>query len=168
MAGFDPRQYDQQGSRFGSGSASKRGTFAQYLGGDGNFGDFAAQMQGSFKPPSTTNAQEEQAFGDQSEAQNMQQWGDNLNRVNQQHGKFAELGFGAVNAKQQWVQAKEVAALQAQSAQQSALFSGISSGIGLIGGLGSFGGGGTAAGSGASYSMPSSTGWTMGSSLFGR
>jgi len=168
MAGFDPRQYDQQSSQFGGGSATKRGTFAQYLGGDGSLGDFAAQMQGTFRPPTTTNAQEEQAFGDQGEAQNMQQWGENLDRINQQHGKFAELGFGAVNAKQQWAQAKEMAQQQASASQQGALFSGISSGIGLLGGIASSGFFGGSKPSGATYTMPSASGWTMGSSMFGR
>ena len=146
MAGFDPRQYDQQSSRFTGGAAAKRGTFAQYLGGDGTYGDFAGQMKGSFTPPTTTNAKEEQAFGDQAEAQNIHQWGEGLDRVSQQQGQFASLGFGAVNAKQQWIQAKGMAQAQASASQQNGIFSAISSGLGLLGGLksaGLFSGGGS-------------------------
>jgi hypothetical protein len=146
MAGFDPTQYDQQSSRFTGGAAAKRGTFAKYLGGDGTYGDFAGQMKGSFTPPSSTNAKEEQAFGDQAEAQSMQQWEGGLDRVSQQQGQFASLGFGAVNAKQQWIQAKGIAQAQASAARQNGIFGAISSGIGLLGGLkgaGLFSGGGS-------------------------
>jgi hypothetical protein len=167
MAGFDPRQYDQQSSRFGSGSATTRGTFAQYLGGNGSFGDFAGQMQGTFKPPSSTNAEEEQAFGGQAEASNFDQWDQNLNRVSQQHGQYASLGSGAVSGKQDWIQAKEMASQQASSAKQGAIFGGISSGLGILGGLGSFGGGSLGgAASGSTYSMPSASSWNIGSSQF--
>jgi hypothetical protein len=168
MAGFNPQQYDQQGSRFSGGSASRRGSFAQYLGGSGTLGDVAGQMHSSFKPPSTTNAQEEQAVSDQQESQNLQQWGDGLNRTTAQQGQFAQLGFGAVNAKQQWSQAKEMAQKQAQASQQSGIFSAISSGIGLLGGFksaGLFNGGSGGSGGGSSfgsYSFPAA-----GSSRYG-
>ena len=172
MPGIDPTQYDQQGSRFGTGPASKRGTFGQYLGGGGNLGDFVGQMQGTFKPPSGTNAQEEQAYAGQTEAANFEQWGDGLNRHTQRQGQVASLGAGAVSSQQQWAQAKSMAQFNAKSAKQDAIFGAIGSGISMLGGLksaGAFGGGGGSSGaSGNTYSMPSAGNWNIGSSMFRR
>ena len=182
MPGIDPTQYDQQGSRFGTGAASKRGTFGQYLGGGGNLGDFVGQMQGTFKPPSGTNAQEEQAYAGQTEAANFEQWGDGLNRHTQRQGQVASLGAGAVSSQQQWVQAKEMAKFNAKSAKQNAIFGAIGSGISMLGGLksaGAFGGGGGGSSSASGNSTLSSGfsgtgsavgGWSFpgGSSMFRR
>lgn len=146
--------YSQFGSRFSEGmAASKRGSFAQYLDGDGgNFAAFAGGMQNTMKPPTGTNRLEQQAQADSADARNQQQFGENLNRVHNQFGQQAQLGFNAVSQIQSVQQAKEMAQLQAQSAQQGAMFSAIQSGIGVLGGIGSsFGGGG-----GGSSSMPSS------------
>lgn len=142
--------YGQHGSRFSEGmAAGKRGSFAQYLEGDGgNLSAFAGNMSGTFKPPTTTNKLEQQAAADSADARNQQQFGQNLNRVNNQFGQQAQLGFNSVSQIQAVQQAKEMAQLQAQSAQQGAMFGAIQSGIGLLGGIGAkagwFGGGKTA------------------------
>ena len=170
MSGINHTHYDQQGSRFGTGTATKRGTFGQYLGGGGNLGDFVGQMQGTFKPPSGTNAQEERAYADQTEAANFEQWGDGLNRHTQRQGQVANLGAGAVSSQQQWVQAKEMAKFNAKSSNQNAIFGAIGSGISMLGGFKSAGafGGGSSGATGNTYSMPSASNWNIGSSQFRR
>jgi hypothetical protein len=141
MAGFDPRQQDIDAfdSRFGPGrAADRRGSFSQYLAQDSSSGDYAAGMQSTFKPPVTTNQQEEQAYGDRNEAVNMAQFGENLGRVTSQQGQYASLGFNAVNSAQSIKQAKEMASMQAASANSAANMSMISSGMGMLGSIGSF------------------------------
>ena len=141
--------YGQHGSRFSEGmAAGKRGSFAQYLENDGgNFAAFAGNMASGWKPPSSSNATEQQAAADSADARNQQQFGENLNRVNNQFGQQAQLGFNAVSQIQSVQQAKEMAQLQAQSAQQGAMFDAIQSGISFLGGVGKqqgwFGGGKT-------------------------
>ena len=159
--------YGQHGSRFSEGmAAGKRGSFAQYLENDGgNFAAFAGNMASGWKPPSSSNATEQQAAADSADARNQQQFGENLNRINNQFGQQAQLGFNSVSQIQSVQQAKEMAQLQAQSAQQGAMFGAIQSGIGLLGGIGSSFGG-----SGSSSSLPSSfygNSSTYGSRAFG-
>ena len=160
--------YNAFGSRFGNGKASaQRGSFARYLDeGQGNFSQFAGGLNSTFKTPSATNSLEETAFGDAADARNVEQWGANLNRIGQQQNQFAQLGFNATQQVQQVQQAKEMAALNAQSARQGAMFSGISSGLSILGGIGSqFQSGGlfnrpsTSSASGAGYTLPSPSGW---------
>ncbi len=165
MAGFDPRQYDQQASRFGPGSATERGTFAKYLGGQGSFGNFAGQMQDTMKPVAGTNEQQQRALANRTESTNLDQWGQGLGRITQQQGQYAQLGSSALSSIQAWSNAKDMAKLQSQANTQSNIFGGISTGLGLLGSFGGFGGGG--GGSGASYSLPSSSGWSLGSNMFG-
>ena len=152
--------YGQHGSRFSEGmAAGKRGSFAQYLEDDGgNFAAFAGNMVGKFKGPDTTNKLEQQAAADSADARNQQQYGENLNRINNQFGQQAQLGFNAVSQLQSVQQAKEMAQMQAQSAQQGAMFSAIQSGIGLLGGIGSSFGGGSSSLPSSFYSKGSSYG----------
>lgn len=141
MAGFDPRQQDIAAfnSRFGPGGATdRRGSFSQYLAQDSSSGDYAAGMRSTFKPPTTTNQQEEQAYGDRSEAVNMAQFGENLGRVTSQQGQFANLGFSSIGAAQSAAHAKKMAELSAQSAGWNATQSMISSGMSTLGSIGSF------------------------------
>lgn len=161
MAGLDFSQYDQLGSRFGTGSAAERGTFAKYLGGQGSFGSFAGQMQDTLKPVSSTNEEEQRSLAARAESQNMDQWGQGLGRIGQQQGQFAQLGSSALSSKQAWSNAKDMAKMQSQASTQNGIFGAINTGIGMLGSFGGFGGGG-GGGSGASYSFPAA-----GSSSFG-
>jgi hypothetical protein len=141
MAGFDPRQQDIDAfnSRFGPGSiADRRGGFSSYLAQDSSSGDYAAGMQSTFKPPTTTNQQEEQAYGDRSEAVNMAQFGENLGRVTSAQGQYANLGFNSISSAQAAANAKEMAKLQTQSANTASNMSMISSGMGMLGSIGGF------------------------------
>lgn len=152
--------YGQHGSRFSQGmAAQKRGAFSQYLDNDGgSFTAFSGNMASAWKPPATSNGAEEQALADSADARNQQQFGDNLDRVNNQFGQQAQLGFNSVSQIQSVQQAKEMAALQAQSAQQGAMFGAIQSGIGLLGGIGSaFGGFGGGSSTPSSFYSKSST-----------
>jgi hypothetical protein len=146
MADFEA-SYNGFSSRFGDGNAAnRRGSFARYLeeSGGNKLAEFGGQMQGRFNAPGAINGQMENALGDAAEARNMEQWGQNLNRVTQQHGQFAELGFNSVSQAQQVAQAKEMAEMNAQSSRQGATFGAIQSGIGMLGGIGGklFSGGG--------------------------
>lgn len=164
MADFEA-SYNGFASRFGDGNAAnRRGSFARYLedSGGNKLEQFGGQMQGRFNAPGAINGQMESALGDAAEARNMEQWGQNLNRVTQQHGQFAELGFNSVSQAQQVAQAKEMAEMSAQSARQGAMFSAIQSGIGILGGIGGklfSGGGGSAGGGGYNWSDTSGINW---------
>lgn len=161
MADFEGT-YNGFSSRFGDGAgAAQRGKFARFLDeGGGDFSQFAGQLKNTFKPPAGTNAAEETAFADAADGRNVEQWGQNLNRVTQQHDQFAQMGFNAVGQVQQVQQAKEMAQMNAQSAQQQGMFSAISSGIGLLGGIG----GSLFSGGGSSAALPK-TNWTDSSGI---
>lgn len=137
MADFESG-YNGFSSRFGDGSAAnRRGSFARYLeeSGGSKLAQYSGLLQNSFKPPSAVNGLEEDATGAAADARNVEQWGNNLNRISQQHSQFADFGFNSVSQAQQVANAKEMAKMSAQSAQQGAMFGAISSGIGMLGSL---------------------------------
>jgi len=166
--------YNAFNSRFGSDKAStQRGSFARFLEeGQGNLSQFAGSLGNTFNAPSGTNAQEESAYADAGDARNVEQWGDNLSRVNQQYDQSAQIGFSGVQQLQQVQQAKEMAKLNAQSAQQGAMWSGISSGLSALGSIGgaaksgNWFGGGESGASGATHTLPSASNWKTGSGSF--
>lgn len=142
--------YFQEDSRFSAkNAAGGRGNWSQYLSGDGSKITSALSALDTQTPtPSSSNELEESALAQQAEATPLQQWQEGLGRNMQQFGTSMELGYGGLNATQQVQQAKEMAALQAQSAQQGALFSSISSGLGALGSIGGmFKSGGSSSGS---------------------
>ena len=130
--------YGQHGSRFSTGmAADRRNSFSRYLGGDGgNLAALGGTMASRFQPPATSNALEQQALEDSTLGRNQQLFSQNVDRVNNQFGQYAQLGFNAVSQAQSVAQAKEMAQQQAASARQGAMFSAISSGINLLGGIG--------------------------------
>jgi hypothetical protein len=168
MADFEAA-YNAFGSRYGGGKASGRqGSFARFLDeGEGNFSQFAGGLNSTFKTPSATNGLEESAFAQAGDARNVEQWGNNLNRINQQYDQSAQIGYAGAQRVQQVQQAKEMAKLNAQSAQQGAMFSGISSGLSILGSIGGaaksgmFGGGGSTTIKPTSWSNSSGIDWNQ-------
>jgi len=160
---FDPSRFDPGDSRFGVGPASARsGSFSQYLPGNSSLSAFAGSMQGTFRPPTGSNAKQDQAYADQGEAQNMSQWGSGLGSIATQYGNAAQIGAGGLSAKQSWLHAKDTAKMQQQAAQQDKLFSGINAGISVLGGMKTAGVfGGDKSKSYATYSLPSDSNWSM-------
>ena len=143
--------YFQNDSRFSAkNAAGGRGNWSQYLAGDGSKITSALSALDTQTPtPSSSNEIEEKALAQQAEATPLQQWQEGLGRNMQQFGTSMELGYGGLNATQQVQQAKEMASLQAQSAQQGAMFSSISAGLGALGSIGGAlqsGGGGSSFG----------------------
>jgi hypothetical protein len=137
------RDFEQSYNAFGSSfgpeqAAAARGKFGRFLSDDGGpFSQFAPGLNSTFKPPKSTNAAEQSAQADAADQRNQQQFGENLNRINNQFGQQAQLGFNSLSQIQAVQQAKEMAEFNAQSAQQGAMFSAISSGMSLLGGIGS-------------------------------
>jgi hypothetical protein len=138
---FDPAQFDQGSSRFSAGSAAaNRGTFASYLSGDSQLGNFSAQMAQGFTPPGARNAKRAESESAQGQARNQGLWGGGLNTTNNQFQSMASLGNAGLSGIQQAKQAKEMAQMQAASAQQNSIFGGINAGISLLGAMRSPGG----------------------------
>lgn len=132
--------YDQFGSTFQRGPAAGMGaSWKQRMqGGGGKMAEFSGNLSNSFSAPASINGAEETAYGDGLEASNAQQWGDNLGRIASGQTQMANIGFNAVSSKQQVIQAKEMAQLQAAAAQQQATQSMIGSGLSMLGSIGGF------------------------------
>lgn len=164
MQRYNPSQaYDSQDLRYGATDAGDhRGKWTQYMSGDGSK---AAAAMGNLNTasiaPSSGNEQMLSALEEQAEAMPLQQWQQGFGRNLQSMATAQEIGYGGLNGRQQVQQAKEMARLAAQSANQGGLFSMIGSGLGALGSIGGLfrGGGG---GSGSLYQMPGA-----GSSRFG-
>ena len=155
--------YDRFGSVFSQGdTAVRRGAWQERMQGGGDkLGQFSSQLGNSFSAPKAINGAEETSYADTQEAANQQQWGQGLNRVATGQGQMANLGFNAVSSKQSYLQAKEMAELQAQSADAQATQSMIGSGLSMLGSIGSFAkaggfGGGGGGSRSSSFSLPAS------------
>lgn len=128
--------YDSFGSRFSAGAAAaQRGSFGRFMGTGQGVGRFAGQMVSSFQPPQGSNQQEQDAFASQLEQTNMAQFGDGLGRLQNQYGQVSQIGLSGVSDIQAVQQAREMASLRKQSANQGALFNAIGTGLSLASGI---------------------------------
>jgi len=135
--------YFNQDSKFTKNDAAgSRGNWSQYLQGDGSKMQAAmSRLNSSGPPPTTNNEAEDSVLAQQAEAVPLQQWEQGTQRNMNQFQTVMQTGFAGVNATQQYVQAKEMAALQKQGIQQQSTMGMIGQGIGMLGSFFSPGGG---------------------------
>lgn len=132
---FDPSQFDQGPSRFSTGPATQRGSFASYLSGESRLEEYRDMLSQGFTPPPARNAQRAEAERAQGDARNMGLWSGGLGTTSNQFQSAAQLGNAGLSGIQQAKQAREMAKLGIAGAQQGSLFGGINAGISLLGAL---------------------------------
>lgn len=124
--------------RFGPGDV-ERGSFAKYLdGGSAGAAGAAFDMAGgTVAVPDSGNAERSKALGKQASAFLDGYMKTGIGDVMNTQNTAMQTGFQGLTATQEVKQAEELAALQAQGAQQEGMFDAIGGGLSILGGFGS-------------------------------